>query len=298
MGGTRTVMMEQEGDILYIAFRGSAGTKDWADNSHFGLVQLQGHKEEEKVHRGFHERAESILKDLLVKIPEELPKTFVITGHSLGAALSQVVYIQLKDKIMEARNLKEFNSKIINISFAGPVVGNMDLRRRLLDDDKAKNMYHFVLAEDIIPAAPFYRHAYQRLPEPQNGFRKQDWYQGMLNMVFQVLGEGKVPDEYQDLFVPPMYEQPVYDNDSSMEPYAPIGNYLYIKDGKLYELPFDTDPQAVAQTLINILEVMRQMASVQALTHPKVKMGHPLVVKLRADHWIKNYDDKLAAFDI
>ena len=90
MGGTRTVLMEQEGDILYIAFRGSAGNKDWADNSHFGLVSLHGNEGKEKVHRGFHERAESILKDLLEKIPEELPKTIVLTGHSLGAALSQV----------------------------------------------------------------------------------------------------------------------------------------------------------------------------------------------------------------
>ena len=54
--------------------------------------------------------------------------------------------------------------KVINISFAGPLVGNMDLRRRLGEDGKAEHMYHVVLAEDIIPAATFYKHACQRLP--------------------------------------------------------------------------------------------------------------------------------------
>ena len=264
LGGTRTILMEQEGDILYIAFRGSAGKKDWADNSHFGLVSLHGQKGGEKVHRGFHERAKSILKDLLEKIPEELPKTIVITGHSLGAALSQVVYIQLKDKITKARKLKEFNCNVINISFAGPLVGNMDLRRQLGEDNKAKSMYHFVLAEDIIPASAFYKHAYQRLPEPRNKYSKQDLYQDLLNMVFKMrFGEGEVPAEYKDLFVSPMYNQPVYDNDS-MEPYAPAGNYFYIKDGKLHELPFNIDPQFVSQALINVLEVLKQMGPVQA----------------------------------
>ena len=38
-----------------------------------------------------------------------------------------------------------------------------------------------------------------------------------------------VPEEYKDLSAPPMYEQPVYEDDGGMEPYAPAGNYLYIQ---------------------------------------------------------------------
>ena len=178
MGGTRTIMI-QEGNVLYIAFRGSAGLLDWQDNSHFGLVDLPGQKGGAKVHRGFHERAERIIKDIVfwgpLLTPENLPKTIVVTGHSLGAALSQVVYIQLKDYIKS-----QTKSKIINISFAGPMVGNSDLRRQL-GNDKAKNMYHFDLAEDIIPAISFYRHAFQKLPQLSSevqafgagGFHKQ-----------------------------------------------------------------------------------------------------------------------------
>ena len=119
-----------------------------------------------------------------------------------------------------------------------------------------------------------------------------------MGLLPSVLGEEGVSEEFQDLFVPPEYEQPVYDNNSSIEPYAPIGNYLYIKDGKLYELPFDMDPQFVAQALTNILEVMRQMSPVQALLSKEEKLDHPLVKKLRADHWIYNYDIKLTALNI
>ena len=75
-------------------------------------------------------------------------------------------------------------------------------------------------------------------------------------------------------------------------------NPLYLKDGKLYELAFDMDPQFVAQALINILEVFRQMGPVQALPTPQQKAAHPLVVRSRADHSINNYDYKLAALDI
>ena len=50
--------------------------------------------------------------------------------------------------------------------------------------------------------------------------------------------------------------------------------------------------------MINILEVLKQTGPVQALALKEEKPAHPLVVKLRADHWIKNYDDKLAALNI
>ena len=295
IGGTRTVLLDKDGDILFIAFRGSAGKKDWVDNSHFGLVSLHGEDEKERVHRGFHERAGKILEELVEKLPQNLPKTIVITGHSLGAALSQVVYIQLKDVIMKTRKLSGFNSKIINISFAGPLVGNMDLRNQMGEGQKdlAKSMYHFVLSEDIIPAMPFYQHAYQKLPEPLINFSKSDYYHHIMSHI--MVGDG-APAELYQVFVPPLYDQPIYDNDSSLEPYAPIGNYLYIKEDKLYEFPYHMDPQFVAQALISILDVMRKMGPVQALPMPHQKLGHPLVVKLRADHWIKNYSNKLDSF--
>ena len=138
MGGTRIAVIHQQ-NILYIAFRGSAGTNDWRDNTHLGLVDLPGQEGGAKVHRGFNERAERIIKDVIfygsLLSPE---KTIVLTGHSLGAALSQVVYIQLKDYIKS-----KTNSKIINISFGGPMVGNSALRRQL-GEDKTSGSGHWV----------------------------------------------------------------------------------------------------------------------------------------------------------
>ena len=38
--------------------------------------------------------------------PENLPNTIVVTGHSLGAALSEIVYIRLKNYIQSKTKSK------------------------------------------------------------------------------------------------------------------------------------------------------------------------------------------------
>ena len=50
------------------------------------------------------------------------PKTVILTGHSLGAAVSALTYIQL------VKNHHDMGLNFINLSFGCPMFGNIDLR--------------------------------------------------------------------------------------------------------------------------------------------------------------------------
>ena len=67
-------------------------------------------------------------------------------GHSLGAAIAQIVHIHLHD---------EFDCEMVNVTFAAPLVGNVALREQLASSGAGqpmRNMYHFVLDTDIVPS--------------------------------------------------------------------------------------------------------------------------------------------------
>ena len=52
----------------------------------------------------------------------------------------------------------------MNVSFATPMVGNLYLRDKLMEEGIADSMCHFTLAEDIVPPSLFTNKIFQRLP--------------------------------------------------------------------------------------------------------------------------------------
>ena len=92
----------------------------------------------------------------------DLYLVFLVSFY-IGAAISQLVHIHLLDKIKQDWKDEEFKCELINITYAAPMVGNLPLRE-CLSEDVTGRMYHFVLAEDIVPAALFTEFAYQKLP--------------------------------------------------------------------------------------------------------------------------------------
>ena len=140
---------------------------DWRTNFSFTMVERDGRDDGDggrpKIHKGFNARSEVILKELGTKIKDFLgeevkPGVIVLCGHSLGAAIAQLVYIKL-------RQILDFDCKLVNITFATPMIGNIQLREELMSDGVGANMYHIVLAGDIVPAALFTEHLYHRLPK-------------------------------------------------------------------------------------------------------------------------------------
>ena len=51
------------------------------------------------------------------------PKTVILTGHSLGAAVSAMTYIHL------VKNNRDMGVDFVNLGFASPMFGNKDLKR-------------------------------------------------------------------------------------------------------------------------------------------------------------------------
>ena len=83
-------------------------------------------------------------------------------GHSLGGALSQLVHIHFQAMISEMLGT---TVEFVNVTFATPMVGNFPLRaEQNREDGVARNMFHFVLAEDVVPAALFTADMYNKLP--------------------------------------------------------------------------------------------------------------------------------------
>ena len=80
-------------------------------------------------------------KDNAQTIKKDNTKTIVTCGHSLGAAISQLIHMNL-DIVLKMES--QFN--LINITFAPPMVGNLHLRNSF-NLPYAKNltdhMYHF-----------------------------------------------------------------------------------------------------------------------------------------------------------
>ena len=234
-GSTRCILQHYpEENTLYIGFRGSADKDDWITNIKFELVAFNK-LECVKVHKGFKERSDNILEELPKKILDyqPMPTKIVTCGHSLGAALSQLVHIQLEEKLKS-----EPKCEFINITFAPPMVGNLNLRNLLSLEAYAKvvkSMYHFVVAEDIVPASLFIEHTRKKI-------HLYDWVLRLV--VNKYLGEEnkdlaqEVNEQLGKLKVPET-KQPVFNQERAENQYCPIGNYFYIKD--CVELKLKTD---------------------------------------------------------
>ena len=75
-----------EGDVTVVAFRGTEGLDDWK-------IDLEVKKNEVGLHEGFANSSSSLLPFVL---PLVRGKSVILTGHSLGAAISAVTAIRLR----------------------------------------------------------------------------------------------------------------------------------------------------------------------------------------------------------
>ena len=111
------------GGSLYIGCRGTVGLSDWRTNVNFMLVPETVEKVP-RTHRGFTNRSDSIFEELVPKLDALIRRykwsvsKIITCGHSLGAALSQLIHIKLKREDFEVK----MKTKLINITFAPPMV--------------------------------------------------------------------------------------------------------------------------------------------------------------------------------
>ena len=140
------------GNTFYIAFQGSSGTADWFDNFKFWKVGFAAFKNNKKtgsygikVHAGFDEQADLVWADIFNEILNAKKNgctRFIITGHSLGAAIATLI----------SDDVRNFVDDCICLPFESPRVGNYRWKRYY--NTKNKNTYRFRYHNDIVCKVP------------------------------------------------------------------------------------------------------------------------------------------------
>ena len=164
----------------------------------------------------------------------------------------------------------------------------------VVNKDYGKNIYHIVLAEDVVPAALFKDFAYQNLPTVVTKQILKD------QIIEKLSGVNKKRAEEIAAIVGtlenPTNDNLVYDH-SDDSTYAPIGHYIYIKKGKMYELRFN-DPQYIGYALIPALNIIGELGSWELIrkwcndTLHEMAV-HEVVTKIKDYHGIQNYGSQL-----
>ena len=157
---------------ICVIFRGSDSLIDWYYN-----LKLRKHhlKNNIYVHKGFYNQLhinnnyDKIKKSLLNLIQKYPDNQIIITGHSLGAALSILFGYMISDEI------KKINIKVV--SFASPRVGNYYFKKNF---DKILNLNHYRVTNnhDIVTAAPMldYMHVGKNIHLCDNNYEYYDNY--------------------------------------------------------------------------------------------------------------------------
>ena len=150
-GKCRFLIAETENDsTVYIAFRGTKDFEDLLVDFSFWLQEAQRNPSSGSFHSGFLEKAELFpLRELFLSNFIE-NKTLVFCGHSLGGAVSSIIYTELV--ILRHRLGNTMFSDVSNITFGAPLFADTDFREYLTSISTNLEMYHFVVKNDPVPS--------------------------------------------------------------------------------------------------------------------------------------------------
>jgi hypothetical protein len=126
-------------DAVFVAFRGTAGVRDWIADLNVGVVR----RPYGTIHRGFHFAYQDIrpqLEQVLAKIGN---RRLLLTGHSLGAALATIAACELSEPFRVAHLY----------TFGQPRVGWVDFRNSF-NQRYGNVLYRFVNNDDIVTRIP------------------------------------------------------------------------------------------------------------------------------------------------
>ena len=150
-GKCRFLIAETENDsTVYVAFRGTNDFEDLLADFSFWRQEAQRNPSSGSFHSGFLEKAELFpLKEFLLSNFIQ-QKTLVFCGHSLGGAVSSIIYTELV--ILRHRLGNTMFSDVSNITFGAPLFADTDFREYLTSISTNLEMYHFVVKNDPVPS--------------------------------------------------------------------------------------------------------------------------------------------------
>lgn len=136
-----------ENDDRLIAIRGTESGDDWIDDARASQMPFEFAQGNALVHAGFVQLYRSLRLSLLPAL-SALPGRgrILITGHSLGAALSLLTLAEL------AHHPDIPGTRLLHYSFAGPRVGDQAFSQLLHQSNLFD--FHFVNTCDLVPQLP------------------------------------------------------------------------------------------------------------------------------------------------
>jgi hypothetical protein len=130
---------------IYVVFRGSSSTLNWMDDFEVNLVSYPS-CDGCKVHNGFYRSALAVKNATLdsVKYLKFVNPTYsvIVTGHSYGAAVAQIIALELVSESVTAQVYNFGQPRIGNPSFAA------------FANSKLKILWRFTHYKDVVPHLP------------------------------------------------------------------------------------------------------------------------------------------------
>jgi hypothetical protein len=156
---------------IYVTFRGSSSILNLIDDIKIRKIPYDSYTECNcSVHKGFYTTTLNLKSQVLTSVLSLKKQTgfknIILTGHSLGAGISQLM-------MMEFKKYKSFNSMTITTyNFGQPRIG--DLQYSIFVSEHTKNeLYRFTHYKDIVPHIPpremNYFHSCNEIYENENG---------------------------------------------------------------------------------------------------------------------------------
>lgn len=134
-------------DTIYVSFRGSSSMKNWMEDAEVLKVDYKTYPEcDSKVHDGFYKSCENVKESVIktvVQLHKQYSKPVIVTGHSYGAAVSQLM----------AMELYKNNIKSIVYNFGQPKIGDENYAS-CANKILGTNLYRVVHDRDMVPHIP------------------------------------------------------------------------------------------------------------------------------------------------
>lgn len=154
---------------IYVVFRGSSSPLNWIYDLELQQVSYESYDCDGcMVHKGFYHSAINVQKQVLLYILSLKLKypsyKIIVTGHSYGAAVSQLIAMEI---------IKQFPNVNVEVyNFGQPRIGNTEYA--FLVNQVLKVNWRFVHDKDIVPHVPpgtfvDYMHSCQEIFEDDDG---------------------------------------------------------------------------------------------------------------------------------
>lgn len=151
-------------NTIYVSFRGSSSMKNWVDDAEVLKVDYKTYPEcDSKVHDGFYKSCENVKEEVVtsvVQLYKQYKNPVIVTGHSYGAAVSQLM----------AMELYKNGIRSIVYNFGQPEIGNANFAE-CVNYILGPDLHRVVHDRDTVPHLPGvgYYHSCGEIFEDKNG---------------------------------------------------------------------------------------------------------------------------------